>query len=316
MITVPHPAWRSAPLRALSPASAILRSAARQIVRPIRAFGLGRALFSLALFGVALFGVALGLLAGPAAADAPLCGSDSVCRVAVGEQTRTYRIQPPDGWDGVTPLPVLVHFHGWGRTARFVLGNARQAAPAHRTGVLLVALDADGPTWAFRTPESPDVRFLDAVMADLPSRAPIDRSRVILSGFSHGGSMVWRAACDRGPAFAGYTSIAGTIQGFDTAACQGGPARMLQVHGTRDRALFPPLGGPGPDDDFALWRSAGACAGTPDETRIVDGRFQCRHWTRCDAGASAGLCLLDAQHANPRRWLDYAIPRLLAEADG
>lgn len=256
---------------------------------------------------------------GARAEDRPsICGADGVCRISVeadGEVLeRTYRVRAPSGWDGVTPLPVVIHFHGWRRSARFVMNNSRQTGPAERAGVLLAAPDSIGPTWRFRTAESRDVAMADALIADLERRAPIRRDQVLVSGFSHGGSMVWRLACDRGGAFAGYTPIAGRIGGFDGGDCAGGPARVLQVHGTRDNVLPPPTGRPeDPADDFLAWRAPGACAAEPDE-RVTVGRFACRHWRRCRPGAYAGLCLLDTFHANPRNWLDYAIPTLLAEA--
>lgn len=263
---------------------------------------------------------ALALLAGDGAAEArPICGADGVCRISVSHDgetiERTYRARAPSGWDGATPLPVVIHFHGWGRTSRFVVNNNRQAAPADRLGVLLVAPDSVGRSWEFAQPESRDVALIDALIVDLERRAPIDRERVIVSGFSVGAAMTWRVACDRGPSFAGYAPIAGQLARLEPADCSGGPARVLQVHGRSDTVFAPPTArSADPDDDFLYWRRAGMCAPEPD-VAVTVGRFDCRHWRMCGAGASAGLCLIDAQHLNPRRWLDYAVPELLSEVE-
>ena len=54
--------------------------------------------------------LACALSAAPMVATAqtlPPCGGDTVCKLG----DRSYNILMPDDWDGVTPLPVMMHFH-------------------------------------------------------------------------------------------------------------------------------------------------------------------------------------------------------------
>ena len=40
-----------------------------------------------------------------------------------------------------------------------------------------------------------ELAFMDAVRADLLARWPIEPNRILVTGFSQGGSMVWDLAC-------------------------------------------------------------------------------------------------------------------------
>jgi polyhydroxybutyrate depolymerase len=90
---------------------------------------------------------------------------------------RVYHVKEPDGWDGVTPLPVLLHFHGWARTGAGPVYNGRVSGATRRRGVLLLAPTGINKTWSFRRSESEDVAFANAVIADAASRYPIDNIR-------------------------------------------------------------------------------------------------------------------------------------------
>lgn len=244
--------------------------------------------------------------AAPSAASA--CGGAAPCTLG----GRSYRAQPPEDWDGRSPLSVLLHFHGWGRTGAQVLSNDRIARAASANGMLLIAPDGLGKSWNFWTGDLRDVEFADAVIADAARRWPIDRARVMVSGFSYGGAMAWRVACARGPEFAAYLPIAGTLWRQDGIDCTGGPARMVQVHGRRDNVMDLPVG-PGGDEDFAvsLWRRVNGAEGAPVRQR--EGRYDCSDWAAPPPGRAVTLCLHDGNHMIPPDWLGLMLPRLLDE---
>lgn len=68
-----------------------------------------------ALAGAGIMAVACAC-AGPAVADTA-CGGEVPCRVGGGR----YHAVPPAGWDGTSPLPATVFFHGWRSTGRAVV---------------------------------------------------------------------------------------------------------------------------------------------------------------------------------------------------
>ena len=49
------------------------------------------------------------------------CGDGSGCEL----DDRSYQAKAPSGWNGKDPLPVLLHFHGWGRDGTNVIRNKR-----------------------------------------------------------------------------------------------------------------------------------------------------------------------------------------------
>ena len=241
------------------------------------------------------------------------CGGrdEGPCRL----EDRTYRAQTPSTWDGKSALPVLLHFHGWGRTGLGVLRNKRIAQAANRHGVLLLAPDGLGKSWSFWGRSDRDVRFVDAVIEDAKRRWPIDAGRVLISGFSYGGAMAWRVACARGDRYAGYLSIAGTLWNAEDEMCDGGPVRLLHVHGLKDNVMDLPLG---PEDDdplhsMTVWRRTNDCGDAPDrvlEERAGTARYQCHYWDGC-GGPALGICLHPSGHHIPKTWLDKALPKLL-----
>ena len=48
-------------------------------------------------------------------------------RTACDLGDRSYHVRAPDQWDGASPLPVLLHFHGWGRQGSLIVGHGRIA---------------------------------------------------------------------------------------------------------------------------------------------------------------------------------------------
>lgn len=239
------------------------------------------------------------------AAPAHACGGEGACQV--GE--RSYRAKAPAVWDGVSPLPVLLHFHGWGRQGVNVLRNTRIAEPAARNGLLLIAPDGLGKSWSFWGENSRDVDFVDRVLADAARRWPIDRARVYVSGFSYGGAMAWRLACQRGDAFAGYLPIAGGLWRQSDVDCAG-PVRLAHVHGLDDTVYGLPIG---PfdeiEDGVLLWRRMNQVAEPPEIK--AHARYTCRIWA-----ADLTLCTHDGGHFIPKDWLGWMLPRMMRDASG
>ncbi|MEO0362838.1 MAG: polyhydroxybutyrate depolymerase [Pseudomonadota bacterium] len=255
------------------------------------------------------FLAALALLtaATSAAGDAPGCGGAAPC--PVGE--REYHAAPPPGWDGSSPLPALIHFHGWGRRSAGVLANRRVADAAAEAGALLIAPQGLGRSWSFWRPGSADSRFALAVLEDAATRWPVDRSRVVVSGFSYGGAMAWRLACDEGAVAARFLPIAGSLWRGDEDCTA--PVAVSHVHGLKDTVLDYPFGPNGEEEAaVALWLRRNDCRAEPDEREEV-GRFDCRRWTSC-AGPPVELCTHGGGHQIPKDWLSYALPRALASS--
>jgi polyhydroxybutyrate depolymerase len=176
-------------------------------------------------------------LAAVAAPQAQACGRDTDC--VIGE--RTYRIALPEGHDGTTPIGAIVFSHGYRGTASGIMRNKALTGLAAKLGVALVAAQAAGPDW--NIPGAPDhhelegideLAYFDALIEDLTARFAIDRTRLVASGFSTGGMMVWHLACYRGAAFAGFVPMSGTFWEPVPETCPSGAVNLIHYHGRED----------------------------------------------------------------------------------
>lgn len=254
---------------------------------------------------LAALGVAAALsVASPARA----CGESTPCAVAGG----FYHVRPPPGWDGRTPLRVVVFFHGYQGSAGEVMADREMADALSSAGLALVAPDGEGRTWSY--PGSPgrhrdEFAFVTAVLDDLERRFPVDRGRLLASGFSQGGSMVWNLACHLPGRFGGFAPIAGAFWKPLPSDCPAGPANIRHVHGTADATV--PIagrilrGGAFAQGDlhegWRVWRGVNGCEAPVERTR--EGDLACIVERRCASGRELRLCLHDGGHDVRARWV-------------
>lgn len=260
-----------------------------------------------------LIGLLLSTLAGYSPgvyATPPACHAEIPC--PLGE--RSYHARLPDDWDGVEALPVLMHFHGWGRQGTLIVKHRRIAGATRQRGVLLLAPNGADRTWRFRPSQTADVPFADAVIEDAAGRWPIDRERIMVSGYSFGSAMAWRYACERGAGLWALLAVAGTID--QQASCGATPRHVRHVHGVSDTVMDFPMG-PGEDvtHPVALWRRLGGCRATPSsvETWQVSDRdvFRRYRWDGCLDGRSVALDVHRRGHFIPVGWIGYQLDGLL-----
>ena len=259
---------------------------------------------------VAIIGLLAGLIAGMARAEDP-AGCVMLEPCTGGD--RSYHVKPPDDWDGVTPLPVMLHFHGWMRQGTLIVRHMRISGATRRRGVLLLAPNGQGKTWNFWTEDTPDIAFADAVIEDAAKRWPIDRSRIFVSGYSYGSAMAWRYVCARGDSVYALLAVSGTLD--QREECDEAPHHIRHVHGLRDRVMDFPMG-PGGDTTYpvALWRARKGCDGgkiTGDWDVTRHDLFTRWVWGDCADGGSVTLDLHARGHFIPRGWIARQLDELL-----
>ncbi|PSC06059.1 hypothetical protein SLNSH_04415 [Alsobacter soli] len=254
------------------------------------------------------------LAAAPSSARA--CGAKSSCAVADGE----YFARPPPGWDGRTPLPVILFFHGYSGSAEDVMADDAMSRAASDVGALLVAPEGRAETGAARSWSFPskafagrdDIVFIGHVLDDVERRWPVDRSRILASGFSVGGSMAWYLACLAPQRFAAFAPVAGAFWAPEPETCPGGPVSLRHVHGTADRTV--PMAGRALRrgalrqgdvlHGLATWRRIDGCRTEPDQ-ETTQGRLACRTWSsnHCASGRELTLCLHSGEHEIEADWI-------------
>ncbi|MFF0742899.1 alpha/beta hydrolase family esterase [Streptomyces sp. NPDC004111] len=196
----------------------------------------------------------------PAASGAAASGSaasgsaaDSRERLTVGGTERTYLLHRPGGERKARPL--LLAFHGRGETASEMRKRDRLEKAAGERGMVVARPEAIDRIWSADTTPTPkrpdpnvDVRFADALIAELVRRGEADPKRVYAVGFSNGGSMAMRFASQRPQRVAAAASVSGQLpvgaaKALDAAAPA--PVPVLVVYGEKD-AVRPMAGVPNP----------------------------------------------------------------------
>ena len=240
------------------------------------------------------------------------CVRDVPC--AIGE--RSYHVREPDGWDGKSTMPLLIHFHGWQRTGALPVQHQRISGATRRRGVLLVAPNGNRRTWDFWYPETDDVEFAANVLEDVMARYPVDPENIFVSGYSYGSIMAWRVACDRGTELniRALLGISGVLDyGED---CAQAPVEVRHVHGLKDNVLDFPFG-PGGDTAWPvmLWRERLGCSDARTDigdwsvvpflthSRVV--------WEACRNESRVTLDVHPGGHFIPHGWIGRQLDELL-----
>jgi polyhydroxybutyrate depolymerase len=256
-----------------------------------------------------------------AKAETVPCGGETACVIDGGE----YRIALPEGQAPEQPVGAIMFLHGWRGSAAGEMNNRSLRAIAAKHGLAYIAPQGAGSTWSY--PSSPsqhrdEFSFFDALLVDIEQRFGIRSDRILLSGFSMGGSMVWYLACSMPERFGGFAPIAGAFWEPQPDRCDGPVDYMLHVHGTSD-TVVPMQGRPIGENwqqgdvyrSFSMLEQAGACAANKParEPDAVSG-LTCNMDWRCkgDSETTMRLCLHDGGHMVRAEWLDAAWQQLSA----
>jgi polyhydroxybutyrate depolymerase len=242
------------------------------------------------------------------------CPKDAGCAVATG----SYRIVLPPQADRERPLGAIMYFHGYQGSAEETIADPGLLAVARRLGVALIAPDGAGHTWSY--PGSParnrdEFAFVGQVLDDVAARFPVDPRRILASGFSQGGSMVWYLACRMPARFSAFAPIAGAFWEPLPERCDGQRPPLIHVHGTSDMTV--PLAGrvlrSGARQgdvfrSFAILAPGGCTAAWAEAARTVSQskELACRIASGCGGSARLELCFHAGGHWADPAWVERA----------
>jgi len=262
----------------------------------------------LALVGLFASGPMALAQAGAADRAGPVCGVETPCTVASG----SYRIRLPQRLASGR-IGAIVYFHGYQGTAAEIVADP---GLAERLGVALVAPDGIGRSWSF--PGSParnrdEFAFVGQVLDDVTARFPVDPGRIMASGFSQGGSLVWYLACRMPQRFAAFVPIAGDFWEPLPESCAAPRPKLVHVHGTADTTI--PLAGRALRGGFrqgslfhslAVFAPAGCTASWPElVARVPEQGLLCQRAADCGE-ALLELCLHAGGHYADAAWVERA----------
>jgi polyhydroxybutyrate depolymerase len=185
------------------------------------------------------------------------CGSGrSVADVPVPPGREGQVVHTPEGWDGRTPLPVLLVFHGKNSFAAEIeefsdldTAEAIVVYPQGRKVADAPSADVSGESGRAWSPnddhpdDGPDLAYVRQLVDDVEDTLCADPGRVHATGKSQGGGFTQTLACEDPDLVAAIAPVAAAVyrpgehHGLDPADCRSGPRPVLEIHGVADGTI-------------------------------------------------------------------------------
>lgn len=233
--------------------------------------------------------------------------TDTRQSATIGGRTRSWLVHLPSNRRAGQWLPLVVAFHGHGGSAATLARQTQLDTEADRMGFMVVYPDGIDHSWAAGV-NSPadrvgvnDVAFVRALLARLERKYPVDRSRIVLTGFSNGAHLVQWLGCQMASSLYAIVPVSGALAQSLQPACH--PARPLTVvafHGTAD-PIDPYSGGRihihgggkvlSVAATMAFWAKQDACSPAPQMTPIAKGKIGLVRsaWRNCQGNVHVTL---------------------------
>lgn len=214
---------------------------------------------------------------------------------------RSYRVHAPPSYDGATPLPVVLVLHGYTETADQIETITKMTPEADARSYIAVYAQGLSNSWnagaccgSSQFLGKDDVGFLLAMIDEIAADYCVDESRIFSSGFSAGGMLSHRLACEAADRIAAIGTVAGPMAIADCNPTR--PVPVMHFHGTSDFVV--PYDGGGLSnaesvaDTIAGWVARNGCA-SPAMTTFSQGDAHCETNDGCTDGATVTLCTLE-----------------------
>jgi polyhydroxybutyrate depolymerase len=214
----------------------------------------------------------------------------AICATSYSQQTteswdfdglnREYIQYVPSVYDGSEAVPLVIVLHGLGDvmsnmaqvgfhqvsdTANFIVITPQALVDPLSSST---AWNSGAGAFGFTlNADVDDVGFLNAIIDSVSDQYNIDASRIFATGFSMGGFMTNRLACELNDRVASIASVAGTV-GSGLTCTPGGDIPVCHFHGTSDGTVGYGISGGGLQDNtfgtnaadwISFWSSNNGC---------------------------------------------------------
>jgi polyhydroxybutyrate depolymerase len=194
-----------------------------------------------------------------------------------GGFTRDYILHIPPGYGSVAS-PLVLLFHGFALDGRVMLDYSALGSIADRENFVVVSPTGTGDPHRWNSTAggggADDLLFVNDLLDKLEMQLCLDPERVFATGYSNGGGMSMRLACDAYDRVKAVGLVAAVFQPCTPKA------PLIAFHGTADAlvafegrvAQATPGGTPGPESSgfpairqaVETWAAALGCAATPN----------------------------------------------------
>jgi polyhydroxybutyrate depolymerase len=220
---------------------------------------------------------------------------DANWTITVPTGSRTVRVHVPASYDPTKRTPVVINMHGRTGDGLQQAAQSYMFAKSNLEGFIAVHPESiTSPTswnagWGCCNPANmigvDDVGFIRALISELEAKLCVDPDRVFATGFSNGGYLAHRVACELSDRIAAIGSVAGLLQVYSCPVTR--PMPVFDVHGTAD----PLVSYSWVDPTIQYWVKNNAC--TTMETSYQNGDATCVTHGGCNQGADVVHCAID-----------------------
>lgn len=216
---------------------------------------------------------------------------------------RSFLVYVPRQYHSDVATSLLFVFHGFSNSPECTYTNFGLEELSENNNIVTISPQGRNSAWnagdCCFVSFANDVLFFRDMVAHLSDRLNVQQDSVYTSGYSNGGYMSYRLACEASDLVAGIFPVAGALSAQSTFSCteQAKPVPVIHFHGTSDGTIsysnavnafqrYPAL-------------AVNGCSGSPVET-FLRGTARCEAFTNCNAGAYMELCTLTGMgHAWP-----------------
>jgi polyhydroxybutyrate depolymerase len=230
----------------------------------------------------------------------------------------------PASYHAGQPAPLVLGFHGNTGHADGYEAYTGFSTVSEQAGFIIAYAQGAGspPTWD-TWQGSKDVRYTSDLIDRLETICSIDSARVYATGFSLGGGMVDRLACDLSGRIAAVGAVSGAyINSQPCSPTQ--PVAVIAMHGTADSEVFyngMPPAGTTPQTYFSIsqpipqWAQEWAQRNGCSEKASIFFRqdpVSGQRWDRCATGADVIFYTIrDGPHAWPDRTAGFIAEQII-----
>ncbi|MBN2378964.1 polyhydroxybutyrate depolymerase [candidate division WOR-3 bacterium] len=202
---------------------------------------------------------------------------------------RTYRVHIPPSYSDSTSAPLVLSLHGFAASARIHRYMTRMNHKSDNEGFIVVYPNGTGWPRAWnagnklgRRKDADDLGFLNSLIDTVISRYSIDTTMIYATGFSNGGMMSHRLACELSSRIAAIAPVSGGLVYEDCEPeC---PVPVIHIHARNDpvvRYYGDSLAGVyfySIQNNLETWALLNGCDNGPDTFISVNGKAWRQRW--------------------------------------
>lgn len=218
-----------------------------------------------------------------------------------GGVMRTYELHVPPTYDPTKRTPLVFMFHGYTETSTGIANTTHFAVTADKRGLIVAfpqgignGFNAGDCCGTASSSNVDDVGFTKDMIAAIDAEYCIDAKRVYSAGFSNGGFLSYRLACELADKIAAVAPVAGGLRQTPATCIPTRPVPLLHVHGTGDIVVPYNGGGLGAarpvTESVDAFKTKNACAAGAGKVVYEKADVKCTAWGGCTAGADVELC--------------------------